>query len=41
MKIESGSDIVALRRFVGLTQAQFAQAREDRGDFPFGDPLPR
>jgi putative transcriptional regulator len=25
-KIESGADIVALRRFIGLTQAQFAQA---------------
>jgi len=25
-KFESGEDIVALRRFVGLTQAQFAQA---------------
>jgi DNA-binding transcriptional regulator YiaG len=25
-KIESGDDIAALRRFVGLTQAQFAQA---------------
>jgi DNA-binding transcriptional regulator YiaG len=25
-KIESGADIAALRRFVGLSQAQFAQA---------------
>ena len=25
-RIESGEDIAALRRFVGLTQAQFAQA---------------
>lgn len=25
-KIESGKDISALRRFIGLTQAQFAQA---------------
>ena len=25
-QIESGEDIVALRRFIGLTQAQFAQA---------------
>lgn len=25
-RIESGADIVALRRFIGLTQAQFAQA---------------
>lgn len=25
-RIESGEDITALRRFVGLTQAQFAQA---------------
>jgi putative transcriptional regulator len=25
-KIESGEDIAALRRFVGLSQAQFAQA---------------
>jgi putative transcriptional regulator len=25
-QVESGEDIVALRRFIGLTQAQFAQA---------------
>ncbi len=25
-KLESGNDIAALRRFIGLTQAQFAQA---------------
>ena len=25
-KVESGEDIVALRHFIGLTQAQFAQA---------------
>ena len=25
-RFESGDDIVALRRFVGLTQAEFAQA---------------
>jgi len=25
-QIESGKDIVALRRFIGLTQSQFAQA---------------
>lgn len=27
-EIESGEDVSALRRFVGLTQAQFAQAME-------------
>ena len=27
-KIESGDDVVALRRFVGLTQEQFARAME-------------